>query len=82
MKPRSPTVRRGLAARLQAQQEDRLIRIAQGQLEPGCARERLFLKRARRTCLVRTADFLLPAVLYLAERTALGPEADEEPSAS
>jgi hypothetical protein len=79
MKPRPKSCRHALAAHLQAQQEDRLMRIAGGKLEPGCERERLFLKRARRAGQVRIADYLLPAGLYLRELGANGPGPDDDP---
>lgn len=67
MKPRPKSCHHAMTARLSAVQEDRLVRIAGGTLEPASERERLFLQRVRRAGRVRFADYLLPATLYLRE---------------
>ena len=65
-----------LETRLRAIQRVRLDMIARGQIEPFCDRERFFLFTLRDRGRAVPANYILPGLLFLAEKHA-APVADE-----
>jgi len=77
MKPRRPSIQHFLASQIRAIQQERLLGILRGEVRPDCARERLFVEKARGARYLRLGDYILPAELFLNERRIFGPRADD-----
>ncbi|RZJ78895.1 MAG: hypothetical protein EON88_33650 [Brevundimonas sp.] len=77
MRPRRPSRRRHTDAFLRELQRQRLLRIARRRADPVCEREQWFQWSIATGRRPRLSDYILPPLLFIAER-----QFSEDPNAS